>query len=69
MDVSDEGHVTFYDDIYGYDRAFFQGKLPPQVEARWGSPVMRPSWVPSVPADVVEGWRRAGKPAPRDYKP
>jgi len=69
VDVSDEGHVTFYDDVYGYDRAFFQGKLPPQVEARWGSPVMRPSWVPSVPADVVEGWRRAGKPAPRNYKP
>lgn len=69
VDVSDEGHVTFYDDIYGYDRDFLQGKLPPQVEARWGSPVLRPGWVPKVPADVVEGWRRAGKPAPRDYKP
>ncbi len=69
VDVSPEGLPVFLTDIYGYDRAYREGDLPPQVKVRWGHPSLRPHWVPKVPAEVVEGWRAAGKPAPRDYDP
>ncbi len=67
VDVSEEGLPVFLDDIYGYDRAFFQGKLPPLVTTRWGGPQLRPNWVPRVPEHIVEGWARSGQPAPSNY--
>ena len=67
--VSAEGLPVFYNDVYGYDSDYFKGNLPATTEVLWGSAQLRPAWVPRVPKDVVEGWRRAGKPAPRDYKP
>jgi hypothetical protein len=69
VEVSAEGLPIFLTDLYGYDRAYFDGDLPPQVEALWGSPILRPSWVPRVPKEVVLGWKAAGKPAPRNWKP
>ncbi|MEZ4269111.1 MAG: L,D-transpeptidase family protein [Myxococcota bacterium] len=69
VDVAEDGGAIFLTDIYGYDADFASGNLPPKVQSRWGSPVLRPSWVPAVPADVVEGWRRKGKPAPHSYDP
>ena len=49
------------------DKAFAQQQLPPLVKVRWGHIRLRPHWVPRVPAEVVKGWRAAGKPAPRKY--
>ncbi|MCB9727304.1 MAG: L,D-transpeptidase family protein [Deltaproteobacteria bacterium] len=69
VDVAEDGGATFLTDIYGYDADYAAGELPPKTQARWGSPVLRPSWVPAVPEEVVEGWRRKGKPAPHDYDP
>jgi len=68
VDVSEEGLPVFLDDIYGYDRAYFKGNLPPMVHTRWGGPQLRPNWVPRVPENIVEGWRRSGQAAPRNYK-
>jgi hypothetical protein len=67
--VSDEGHPIFYRDVYGYDKAYFKGHLPATTEVRWGDANLRPAWVPRVPKEVVEGWRRRGKAVPHDYKP
>ena len=69
VSVSVEGLPIFYRDVYGYDKAYFKGQLPATTEVRWGAANLRPSWVPRVPEEIVNGWRRAGKPAPRDYKP
>jgi murein L,D-transpeptidase YcbB/YkuD len=69
VDVAEDGGAIFLTDIYGYDADFAEGNLPPKVQARWGSPILRPSWVPAVPSEVVEGWRRKGKPAPHSYDP
>lgn len=67
VDISEEGLPIFLDDIYGFDRSFFKGDLPPKVTARWGGPILRPNWVPRVPENIVEGWRRSGQAAPRTY--
>jgi L,D-transpeptidase YcbB len=67
--VSDEGHPIFYRDVYGYDKAYFKGLLPATTEVRWGDANLRPAWVPRVPKDIVEEWRRRGKAAPQNYKP
>lgn len=69
VDVSDEGLPMFLTDIYGYDDAYYDGKLPPVVSTRWGSPRLRPRWVPEVSKQTVDAWRAAGTPAPRDYDP
>lgn len=67
VDVGEDGKPMFLTDIYGYDKAFAQKQLPPLVKVRWGHIRLRPHWVPRVPAEVVKGWRAAGKPAPRKY--
>lgn len=69
VDLLDDSHPIFYADIYGYDDAAIDGRLPVKETERWGSPLLRPRWVPLVEKSVVDGWRAAGKPAPRDYKP
>ena len=69
VDVSDEGLPVFLTDIYGYDTAYAKGELPPLTQIRWGHVRLRPHWVPRVPKAIVDGWRAAGKPAPRDYDP
>ncbi|MCB9731597.1 MAG: L,D-transpeptidase family protein [Deltaproteobacteria bacterium] len=69
VDVSDEGLPMFLTDVYGYDDDFYDEKLPPSVTARWGSPRLRPRWVPEVSKETVDKWRAAGTPAPRDYDP
>jgi len=68
VDLIDEARPVFYGDIYGYDAAFFERRLPAKETERWGSPRLRPRWVPLVDEAVVKEWRAAGKPAPRDYK-
>jgi murein L,D-transpeptidase YcbB/YkuD len=69
VDLLDDTHPIFYADIYGYDDAAIDGRLPVKETERWGAPLLRPRWVPLVEKSVVDGWRAAGKPAPRDYKP
>lgn len=66
--VTDEGDPIFLGDIYDYDEAYYAGRAP-EAQIRWGHSLLRPRWVPLVPAEVVEGWRRKGKPAPRNYDP
>ena len=68
VDVSDEGLPRFLTDVYGYDKAFEQGNLPPTTTIRWGHSALRPHWVPMVPAKIVDEWRAAGQQAPRDPK-
>jgi murein L,D-transpeptidase YcbB/YkuD len=67
--ISDEGRPIFYYDVYGYDSAYFDKKLPAKETAIWGGPVMRPPWVPRVSEKIVNGWKAAGKAAPRKYDP
>lgn len=69
VDIAEDGGAVFLTDIYGYDADYAEGNLPPKVQTRWGSPILRPAWVPVVPGEVVEGWRKKGKPAPHDYDP
>lgn len=69
VEIAPSGLPVFYADIYGYDAAFFSGKIPVEETIRWGHARLRPRWVPRVDEKVVEGWRAASKPAPRDYKP
>ncbi|MGM0574523.1 MAG: L,D-transpeptidase family protein [Myxococcota bacterium] len=69
VDVMEDGGPIFLTDIYGYDRAYRRGDLPPQVTARWGSGDLRPHWVPYVPEEVVQEWRDEGLHAPHDYDP
>lgn len=69
VDLDDEGQPIFYSDVYGYDKDYFEGDLPPALTSRWGAPTHRPHWVPRVDEDVVNAWRAAGKPAPRNYDP
>lgn len=69
VDLLDDTHPIFYADIYGYDDDAIDGRLPVKETERWGSPILRPRWVPLVERSVVDGWRAAGKPAPRDHKP
>lgn len=68
VEMADDGMPIFLDDTYGYDKAYFKGRKP-DGWIRWGHPHMRPHWVPLVPKRVVDGWRKAGKPAPRNYDP
>lgn len=69
VELSDAGLPIFYSDIYHYDRAYFQNKVPAKQTTRWGDSVLRPHWVPTVSYKQYKGWRDAGKPAPRDLKP
>lgn len=69
VDLAADGNPVFYDDIYGYDAAFWNDKIPPVEKVRWGSEIMRPRWVPTMDNATVDGWRKAGKPAPRNLGP
>jgi hypothetical protein len=69
VDVAHDGKPIFLTDIYGYDKDFLQGDLPPTVTMLWGSSPMRPHWVPRVPEEVVLKWKAAGKEAPHNYDP
>ncbi len=69
VDIDEAGRPMFLTDVYGYDRAFRSGKMPPRTKVRWGDPILRPSWVPRVPEHVVDEWRRNGTAAPRKYDP
>jgi hypothetical protein len=66
VDVSAEGKPVFFTDIYGYDSAYFNDKLPAFEKTRWGSDRLRPRWVPLVESKQVDEWRAKGKPAPRN---
>jgi len=69
VDLLEDGRPVFYADIYGYDDAALNGRLPVRETQRWGSVLLRPRWVPLVESSIVNEWRAAGKSAPRDYKP
>jgi hypothetical protein len=69
VDLSGEGRPVFYDDIYGYDSAYWNDNLPPTERLRWGHSKLRPRWVPLMESSVVDGWRASGKPAPRNLGP
>ena len=69
VDLASDGKPLFYDDIYGYDSAYWNDKLPPGERTRWGSEILRPRWVPVMAEDTVDGWRKAGKAAPRNLGP
>ena len=69
VDVSSEGKPVFFADIYGYDSAYFNDKLPPFEKTRWGSDRLRPRWVPLMDAATVNEWKAKGKPAPRNLGP
>lgn len=69
VELGEEGLPIFLSDVYDYDEAYEKGELPAKETIRWGHSKLRPRWVPKVDKDIVEGWRRAGKPAPRDLKP
>jgi hypothetical protein len=69
VDISAEGLPVFLSDIYGYDKAYADGDLPPREYILWGQPRLRPRWVPRVPKEIVKRWRAEGKPAPRNYDP
>jgi hypothetical protein len=69
VDMAHDGKPIFLTDIYGYDRAFKQGDVPPTVTMLWGSTPMRPHWVPRVPEEIVLGWKARGEQAPHDYDP
>jgi murein L,D-transpeptidase YcbB/YkuD len=69
VDLHEDGGPVFYDDIYDYDEDYWKGELPPRETTRWGSSILRPRWVPVVDSATVEGWRKAGKAAPRNLGP
>jgi murein L,D-transpeptidase YcbB/YkuD len=69
VDLTEAGRPVFYSDIYGYDSAYWNGNLPPTERLRWGHSKLRPRWVPMVDAATVDGWRAAGKSAPRNLGP
>lgn len=69
VEVDESGRPIFYSDVYRYDREVRQKRLPVEERVRWGATQLRPRWVPQIPAEKVEAWRRQGKSAPRDLKP
>jgi len=69
VELSERGLPVFHKDIYGYDAAYWSDKLPPNERVRWGSPILRPRWVPVMEEALVEDWRKAGKAAPRNLGP
>ncbi|MFT7582752.1 MAG: murein L,D-transpeptidase YcbB/YkuD [Myxococcota bacterium] len=69
VDISDAGRPIFLTDIYKYDRAYFDGNLPPMEQTRWGGIRLRPRWVPQVSEETVNAWRAKGMAAPRNYDP
>lgn len=69
VELGESGLPVFYSDIYKYDEAYFEGKLPVGSTARWGDDVLRPHWVPKVAYNEYKAWKDAGQPAPRDLKP
>ena len=69
VDLAEDGKPIFYEDIYGYDSAYWNDKLPPGEKTRWGSPILRPRWVPVMEEATVDGWRKSGKAAPRNLGP
>jgi murein L,D-transpeptidase YcbB/YkuD len=69
VDLTANGEPIFLDDIYKYDDAYWNDKLPPTVTLPWGSALLRPRWVPLVDAKTVAGWKAEGKSAPRDLGP
>ncbi len=69
VEIGDGSLPIFLSDVYDYDEAYEKGQLPVEETIRWGHTRLRPRWVPKVDEATVEGWRRAGKTAPRDLKP
>jgi murein L,D-transpeptidase YcbB/YkuD len=69
VDLTPAGEPVFLDDIYKYDDAYWNDKLPPTVTLPWGSALLRPRWVPLVDAKTVAAWKAEGKSAPRDLGP
>lgn len=69
VDLTAAGDPIFYSDIYDYDEDYWKGELPPRETTRWGAVRLRPRWVPRMDKSIVDGWRAAGKPAPRDLGP
>ncbi len=67
--LSDAGEVIFYEDIYGYDKAFWRGKLPPRGWTRFGSPAMKPRKVPRIPFKQYLRLKREGGAAPMKWPP
>jgi peptidoglycan hydrolase-like protein with peptidoglycan-binding domain len=68
VDASDEGLPKFLTDVYGYDKAYAEGKLPPFTQTRWGSKLLRPRWVPEASNELIDEWRKSGQRAPNDPK-
>ncbi|MFO0751051.1 MAG: L,D-transpeptidase family protein [Myxococcota bacterium] len=69
VDLADDGFPMFFPDVYGYDAAYWNDKLPPSERTRWGDAILRPRWVPVMEGATVDAWRKEGKAAPRDLGP
>jgi murein L,D-transpeptidase YcbB/YkuD len=69
VDIAEDGMPIFLTDIYGFDEAYEQGTVPPEVETLWGANILRPNWVPKVDEEIVQSWKETGKAAPHDYQP
>ncbi|MEC8023653.1 MAG: L,D-transpeptidase family protein [Myxococcota bacterium] len=62
--LDDSGRLVFHPDVYGYDAAFAQGKLPRRGNVRWGANALRPRGVPQIPFRAYESLYAAGGLAP-----
>lgn len=69
VDLLPDGRPIFFADIYGYDEAAFNDRIPVRETRSWGSELLRPRWVPRVEGKIVDEWRASGKPAPRNFVP
>ncbi len=69
VEINSKGQPIFYDDLYGYDQAYFTNNVPPRETTWWGNSKLRPRWVPTMPKDTINEWKRKGKAAPRNLKP
>ena len=67
--LTDDDRIVFHEDIYGYDKAFFRGDLPPRRWTRFGSPAMRPRGVPRIPFKDFRRIKAEGGVAPMTWPP
>ena len=64
-----DGRLIFLPDVYGYDRAWLRGQLPPRVKVRFGSVYLKPRKVPRIPVENYRALKRKGGLAPLEWPP
>ena len=69
VDVNEQGEVVFLPDVYDYDEAVFDERLPVTNHVRYGHRRMRPQSVPLISDADYQMLRSRGSQAPLEWPP